>query len=314
MKTAKFFSLALVLAVAVGCSNCITVLADECMHSYVEEFIPPSCTSQGHYRYYCDKCMFILEDKEIPQTAHDFGQWDVVKPPSCAKKGIESRSCQSCGFVESRAIMPTQEHAFTNFRLTPATNRSDGCIKRQCRYCKANAPDEYISRIRVIELSSSSYVFDSKKHKPSVKVLNAENKKIDKKYYTVKYDKNCASIGVHKVKITFNNYYQGSFTLTYKIIPPSTNITKLKPSENKITLYYKKQNKNISGYQISYSTDKEFNKSQKMLIKNKNKSTAVINNLKKNKKYYFRVRTYKLVDNKRIYSKWSSIKSVKTGK
>lgn len=37
-----------------------------------------------------------------------------------------------------------------------------------------------------------------------------------------------------------------------------------------------------------------------------------VKNLKKNKKYYVCVRAYKFVNGKKVYGKWSKVKSVKT--
>ena len=42
------------------------------------------------------------------------------------------------------------------------------------------------------------------------------------------------------------------------------------------------------------------------------KSSKVLKKLKKNKKYYIRVRGYVYSDNKKVYSSWSKVKSVKT--
>lgn len=45
----------------------------------------------------------------------------------------------------------------------------------------------------------------------------------------------------------------------------------------------------------------------------KQKSTSVkANKLKAKTKYYVRIRTYKTVKGKKVYSKWSAVKSAKT--
>ena len=46
------------------------------------------------------------------------------------------------------------------------------------------------------------------------------------------------------------------------------------------------------------------------LIKTTSNKSYIVNNLSKNKTYYFKVRAYKTVDNKNVYSYYSNIKSV----
>lgn len=63
------------------------------------------------------------------------------------------------------------------------------------------------------------------------------------------------------------------------------------------------------GYQIQYSLKKNFKNSKKIKKKSKN---ITIKKLKKNRRYYVRVRVYGKVNGKTYYGKWSARKSVKT--
>ena len=65
----------------------------------------------------------------------------------------------------------------------------------------------------------------------------------------------------------------------------------------------------ITGYQISYSTSKSFNTATKTV--NSKKTKITISNLTKKNVYYIKVRTYKTVNKKKYYSKWSSVKKLK---
>lgn len=76
---------------------------------------------------------------------------------------------------------------------------------------------------------------------------------------------------------------------------------------------WKKQSKQTTGYQIQYSTKKGFGSKVKTVTVSNNKVTSkTIKSLKKNQKYYVRVRTYKKAGNSKFYSGWSKTKSVKT--
>ena len=82
--------------------------------------------------------------------------------------------------------------------------------------------------------------------------------------------------------------------------------------KKKMTVKWKKQTKLTTGYQIQYSTSKNFKGAKTQTITKNKKTSCIIKKLKSKKKYYVRVRTYKKVKGKKYYSKWSKVKSVKT--
>lgn len=99
---------------------------------------------------------------------------------------------------------------------------------------------------------------------------------------------------------------------TETVKPKKTSIKKLSKGKKKFTVTWAKVS-GIKGYQIQYSTDKKFKKNNKSVTVTKQKTTkATVKKLKSKKKYYVRVRTYKTVNGKKIYSSWSKVKSVKT--
>lgn len=63
------------------------------------------------------------------------------------------------------------------------------------------------------------------------------------------------------------------------------------------------------GYEISYSTDKNFKKNVKK--KTTKKTTLTIKKLKRKKTYYVRVRAYRKAGGKKLYSKYSPVRKVK---
>lgn len=99
---------------------------------------------------------------------------------------------------------------------------------------------------------------------------------------------------------------------TKTVKPKKTSIKKLSKGKKKFTVTWAKVS-GVKGYQIQYSTDKKFKKNNKSVTVTKQKTTkATVKKLKSKKKYYVRVRTYKTVNGKKIYSSWSKVKSVKT--
>ena len=93
---------------------------------------------------------------------------------------------------------------------------------------------------------------------------------------------------------------------------PSTTITSVKTKREAFTIKWKKKT-NIAGYQIQYSTNKKFKKGNKTIkIKKAKTVSKKITGLKPSKKYYVRIRTYKIVNKKTYYSSWSKKKNVTT--
>ena len=93
---------------------------------------------------------------------------------------------------------------------------------------------------------------------------------------------------------------------------PSTTITSVKTKSEAFTIKWKKKT-NIAGYQIQYSTNSKFKKGNKTIkIKKAKTVSKKITGLKPSKKYYVRIRTYKIVNKKTYYSNWSKKKCVTT--
>ncbi|MCD8230832.1 MAG: fibronectin type III domain-containing protein, partial [Clostridiales bacterium] len=108
---------------------------------------------------------------------------------------------------------------------------------------------------------------------------------------------------------------KGSYTskTIVRLTTPSLSSVK-NSSSKKMTVKWSKIS-SVTGYQIQYSTDSEFKSGNKTLtVKSASSVKKTISSLKKGKKYYVRIRTYKTVDGTKYYSGWSSKKSVKISK
>ena len=104
-----------------------------------------------------------------------------------------------------------------------------------------------------------------------------------------------------------------SFTSTvFATNIPSTTITSVKAKSEAFTIKWKKKT-NIAGYQIQYSANSKFKRGNKTIkIKKVKTLSKKITGLKPSKKYYVRIRTYKIVNKKTYYSSWSKKKNVTT--
>lgn len=158
-------------------------------------------------------------------------------------------------------------------------------------------------------LSTSTYVYNGKVRRPSVTVKKG-NTKLAASNYTVTYASGRKNPGTYKVTVKLKGNYFGAKTVSFKIIPKTTAITSLKPASKKLTVKWKKQAAQVTGYQIQCATDSKFTKNKKTVtVKGATKTAKAITGLLGGKKYYVRIRTYKTVSGKNYYSTWSKLKA-----
>ncbi len=164
-----------------------------------------------------------------------------------------------------------------------------------------------------LSLSTTSYTYNGSVKTPSVTVKNANGTKLTKgTHYTVTYASGRKNVGTYKVTIKMKGNYTGTKTLTFKINPAKTTVSKVTPASKSLKVSITKKTTQVTGYQIQYSTSKSFSSATtKTLSKNTTTSTT-LTGLKAKKTYYVRVRTYKTVGSTKYYSGWSTAKSAKT--
>ena len=90
-------------------------------------------------------------------------------------------------------------------------------------------------------------------------------------------------------------------------------ISSLKSTKKNTIVVKTKKQAQIKGYQVQYSTSKKFTKKTTKAVKVATKKglKKTVKGLKSGKKYYVRVRAYKMNGKKTVYSAWTAKKSVK---
>ena len=167
--------------------------------------------------------------------------------------------------------------------------------------------EKFVSNVK---LNRTSYTYTGKIIRPSVTVT-VNGKKIGASAYKLYYKNNKNSgIGTVQVRGT-GKYSRINKTLTFKILPPKTLLTGLKKVNRSFTASWKK-NIQATGYQIQYATDSRFTKERKTVTVGKQSATRYkISGLKNKKTYYVRIRSYKRVGKKVLYSSWSTVKKIR---
>lgn len=167
--------------------------------------------------------------------------------------------------------------------------------------------EKFVSNVK---LNRTSYTYTGKSIRPSVTVT-VNGKKIGASAYKLYYKNNKNSgIGTVQVRGT-GKYSRINKTLTFKILPPKTLLTGLKKANRSFTASWKK-NIQATGYQIQYAADSRFTKERKTVTVGKQSATRYkISGLKNKKTYYVRIRSYKRVGKKVLYSSWSTVKKIR---
>lgn len=256
------------------------------------------------------------EEPDIEVCEHTNVKRIEVKKATCKQEGytgdIYCLDCKTVIEEGSSISMVAHEYKETT---DVATLKKDGLRKKFCSVCNKVVSKKTIYRPSKIVLSKESVVYNGKKQKPSVVVKDRAGNTIDASSYKVTYSNN-TKVGTATVTVTFKGNYKGTLKKTFKITPKGTKITKLTAMKKGFLVKWSKQKKEITGYQIQYSTKKNFKNAKTVTVDKK--VSKQITKLKEKQKYYVRIRTYKTVKvagkTVKRYSAWSSPKTVKTKK
>lgn len=117
-----------------------------------------------------------------------------------------------------------------------------------------------------------------------------------------------------KMKITIKgiNNFTGSKTIYCYIKPAMVNNFYVDNSKSKTMKMTWQEDKTVTGYEIYYSTKDSFAKKYRKSISiTKNRTISkTVKKLKTGKTYYVKVRSYKKVGTKKVYSDWSNVSTV----
>ncbi len=329
-----------------GCGDSYTEVIEKTAHTEVIDAAEAaSCTKDGKTEgSHCGECGYVIKAQQIiPKTEHTYEE-EITKPSTCTEEGIKTLTCTVCGDEKTESIatiahtevtdaavsasctrsgktqgshcsvckkvirvqnvIPMTAHQYQT-KITKALVNKNGASIKSCIKCGSVLKRDIIYSPKTVELSSENYVYNGKEQKPDVVVKDSIGKVIGGRYYTVSYQGN-KNTGIAEVKISFKDNYSGTLSKSFTIRPKSTGITKLEVKSNRLNLKWKKQKKQISGYEIQYSANKAFQgkTTKSILVKRASVSSKQIKKLKSGKKYYFRVNGKP----PRIPSDWSKVK------
>lgn len=218
---------------------------------------------------------------------------------------VMAEATPACGIEHQSEVLTIVE---------PATTTKNGKIYEQCSVCGQVLSTKTIYRVQSFSLSPDSYAYDGARKSPILTITDCKGKVIRPNNYNLKNVTNFKTVGRHSYKVTFRGNYKGTKTVAFTIKPKSVSFRSVVKRKTSLTLKWPKVTKQVTGYQIKFSSSKKFPKKTTKNVKiTSYKTTAkTFKKLKSKKTYYAKIRTYKKVDGKIYYSSWSKTVKMKT--
>lgn len=299
------------------CSNCNDTYTETIPmtdHTVViDKAISANCNQTGLTEgSHCSVCNKIIKEQSvIPGTVHIYDNGKITTTATCAATGVKTYTCKNCGTTKTEAVSKTKHTEKST--TTKATTSKDGKIVKSCSVCKATISTTVIPKASSVKLSSTSIVYNGKVQTPTVTVKDSKGTTLKNNTdYTVSYASGRKNVGRYSVKITFKGNYSGTSTQYFNITPAVPKISKV--IINSTSAFTATWNKiSCTGYQLQYATKSDFSDAKSVTVKGNSNVSKKITGLKKNKKYYIRVRCYTTTkfngSNYNVYSSWSPTKS-----
>jgi len=165
-------------------------------------------------------------------------------------------------------------------------------------------------------LSDSVYTFNNKNKTPSVKVEDAAGNTVPAEVEFAKESRK--AVGKYAVTVELlGREHIGTETVYFKIYPAGKSISRLTAGKKAFTVKWTKPSltyrKQMTGYQIRYSTSSKMTSAKTVTVKSTTATSKKISSkLKSKKTYYVQLRTYKTINGTKYCSSWSKTKKVKT--
>ena len=273
-------------------------------HSYIKNVVAPTCTEQGYTIYKCKNCGDTYKDDYVKALGHT-EVIDEAVAPTCTQSGLtEGKHCSVCNAVlvkQEKIDAKGHKPVSANNSVRPTCTKDGKQSNTICSVCQ-----ETLKIGEIIKALGHNFSNNAQVCLNGCGVANPNY--VAPTQPTPSQTPSTAPTQPNQNDTNTSN--DEDVTVTSK--PKSASIKKVKGAKKAILVTWKKVS-GVSGYEIQLATDKKFKKNKKTVTIKKQKTTkTTVKKLKAKKKYYVRVRTYKIVNGKKVYSSWSKVKSVKT--
>lgn len=217
-------------------------------------------------------------------------------------------------------VMPgrTQDRMIAALAGTPADNNMDGTLIRgDIQKCVSNVLHMIMRSLQFgkmydsVDVQAHTETYDnlitySAVQKASVKSAEINRMEEEVAQLKDKAEKLEAQLGSQNQKVL--EAYAEVEKLNVKL--QKVTVKSVKSTKSRRAAVKWKKLSGMDGYVIQYSVKSSFKSAKKKTVK-ATAASATLKSLKKGRKYYVRVRGYKTVSNKKVYTQYSSVKTVK---
>lgn len=254
-------------------------LTGDCTHDYIlEKVISSTCTSQGYSKYVCSVCGDIKKDNYVDKEEHDYRIIKVVEP-TCEKEGYLIYRCNVCGYRTGMADKenPALGHTYMDIVIKP-TITEYGYTLHECEICEYTYKSDWTNPL--------GFDVNYKDQETTEEVSTQE--------VTTEVE---TTVNINEKQTTQQTIEEN--TTSNKKIKINKPKVKAKRVKSKIKLTLSCTTKAVK-YQIFVKK-----KGKYKLIKTTDRNIYKFRN---KKKCYIKVRCYKTINNKKIYSKYRKLK------
>lgn len=292
----------------------------------VTPYIEPTCTEGSEQDFVCDRCGEKMT-QSYSALGHSYEVSQVVAP-TCTEGGYSVYACVRCDDSYLADTVNPLGHSFKQ-KIVEPTYKTLGYsyvyCARNCGY-KKDDPNyaKPVKKLVVkagalkatpVSTSSIKLVWTKTVGAEKYEVYNAATKKTVKTVTGTSYTVKGLKAGTRykfAVRAVAGTNKSSYCTVIMATKPKATSVSSAKARSGRKALIKWKKVSACDGYQIQYSTSKSFKKFVKTVkISKKTTVSKTIKNLKKGKKYYVRVRTFKIGYGNTAYGSWSKVKSFK---
>ncbi len=284
-----------VITITTKCAVCGNIIKEETEeipvipHTYDDGDVTtdPTCTEPGEITYTCINCGSDIKEGIAP-LGHTSGEIkeSVVKEPTCTNTGVMLvvTYCRDCKTIidETTDEIPALGHSYAASSVTAPSCTKQGYTTYACSRCGVKYNADYVQATGHNFSGNAQYCLN-----------------------------NCGTRNVNYiVPGAIASQEEADAEAVAATLPK---IKKQTAGKNSVKIIWNGVN-GADGYELQYSTNKKFKKKLRKSVKIKNGSTTrkIVKKLKRRTVYYFRIRAYKLVNGRKVYSKWSKVKKIKT--
>lgn len=280
-------------------------------HKYEAVVTAPTCTEDGYTTYTCSVCGDAYKDDIVKAAGHKYTS--KVVAPTCSEDGYTIYTCSVCGGSYKENVIKATGHNF-------------GVNAQKCSVCGTANPNYKIPTVTglAVKSKSTSAIRLTWDRAADVKdyIIYQYNDSLNKYEKIAQVSSTQSSYKVSGLKAGTIYKFRIAALVDGKEGAKSNYIkattVPLKGVISSITAPAKKSIKvNLSsavctGYQIQWSTTKNFSANYKTVTFSASTKKKTIKTAQSKKTYYVRVRTYTKVNGVKVYGKWSTVKSIKT--